>query len=259
VRTPFYVPFEIYWLLKALTTYATQGIWKRESAVYDKLKKGPVLLQETIEHIIPRKPLFDQIRQLITPSKYGGFYTLIIGKPGTGKTSLIKLVVDNMNEPKGIVYVAMPIRCDSELSVATAMQKALGWNPDQSIGSGKRNYNGSFHWALFEANRSAATSLKETFAVLFRFAIKYKQEYKKVPVLIIDNADRLAQEDQKLLNLLQDYAEDAAEKEIIEVVFMANEDRTIPLMAGKSIMFTVVENASRLHPECHGKSPMQKV
>jgi type II secretory pathway predicted ATPase ExeA len=276
VQAPFYVPLEIYWLLKALITYATQGIWKDwyqrrvhepayESAIYDKLKKGPVFLRRTIEHIIPRKPLIDEIRRLITPSEYGGLYTLIIGKPGTGKTSLIKLAVDDMDEPKGIVYVDMPIWCESEASVATAMQKALGWTPDQSIDSSERNYNSSLRWALFEANRSAAASIKETFQVLSRLAIKYKQEYKKVPVLIIDNADKLVQQNQKLLNRFQDYAADAADKEIIEVVFISSEDGIIPRMVGKSIMSIVVENASRFHPlglavpsGWHGKSLMRK-
>jgi hypothetical protein len=49
-----------------------------------------------------------------------------------------------MDEPKGIVYVDMPIQCDSEIEVAKAMQEALGWIPDQPIDSSKRNYSSSF-------------------------------------------------------------------------------------------------------------------
>jgi len=55
--------------------YVTQDIWKdwyqsfqrrqhesaRESAIYDKLKKGPVF-EEVIEDIIPRTPLVEKIR-----------------------------------------------------------------------------------------------------------------------------------------------------------------------------------------------------
>ena len=59
--------------------------------------------------------------------------------------------------------------------------------------------------------------------VLSRVAIKYKQEYGKVPVLIIDNADRLVQKQQELLDLFQDYAAETADKGIISVVFMSNE------------------------------------
>jgi hypothetical protein len=48
------------------------------------------------------------------------------------------------NEPKGVVYVNIPIRWDSEVKVAEAMREALGWSSDQVIDSDKRNYSSSF-------------------------------------------------------------------------------------------------------------------
>jgi hypothetical protein len=42
---------------------------------------------------------------------------LIIGEHGTGKTSLIKLAVNGMDEPKGIVYVDIPLKRDLEVGV----------------------------------------------------------------------------------------------------------------------------------------------
>jgi ABC-type Mn2+/Zn2+ transport system ATPase subunit len=53
-------------------------------------------------------------------------YPLIIGEHGTGKTSLISLAVNDINEPKGVVYVDIPLECDSAVNIAKAMQKALG-------------------------------------------------------------------------------------------------------------------------------------
>ena len=76
-------------------------------------------------------------------------------------------------------------------------------------------------------------------AVLSHLAIKYKQEYGKVPVLIIDNANRLAQKQQELLDLFQDYAEETADKEIITVVFVSNEG-VPPRMMSKLTMFVVI-------------------
>ena len=135
---------------KALTTYATQEIWKDwyvtesacESAIYDRLKKGPVF-QKAIEDTIPRKPLVEKIRQLITPAEESRLYPLIIGEHGTGKTSLITLTVDGIDEPKGVVYLDIPRKCDSE-DVVKAMQTTLGWSPDQVIDSSKCNYSSSF-------------------------------------------------------------------------------------------------------------------
>jgi hypothetical protein len=61
-------------------------------------------------------------------------------------TSLIKLAVNGMdeNEPKGVICVDIPMRCDLEVKVAKAMRDALGWGPDQVIDSDKRNYCSSF-------------------------------------------------------------------------------------------------------------------
>jgi hypothetical protein len=88
-----------------------------------------------------------------------------------------------------------------------------------------------------KANRFAAVSLGEVLQILSHHAIKYKQEYGKIPVLIIDNANRLVQKRQELLNLFQDYAKDAADKGRVTVVFMSSEGRVPRRMMGRSIMF----------------------
>jgi len=88
-----------------------------------------------------------------------------------------------------------------------------------------------------KANRFAVESLEEVLQVLSRHAIKYKQEYGKIPVLIIDNANRIPPKQQELLDLLQDYAKDAADKGQVTIVFMSSEGRILRRMMGKSIMF----------------------
>jgi hypothetical protein len=90
---------------------------------------------------------------------------------------------------------------------------------------------------LLEANRFAAASLGEILQVFSHLATKYKQEYRKIPTLIIDSANRLAQEHQKLLNLFQDYAKNAADKGIATIVFVSSEGRVPRRMNGKSIIF----------------------
>jgi hypothetical protein len=114
----------------------------RESAIYDQLKKGPVFWK-AIKHTIPRKPLVEEIRQLITPAEEDRLYPIIVGEHGTGKTSLIKLAVSGIDEPKGIVYIDIPIDCDSEVEIVKAIQTALGWSPDQLLDSDKCNFSSS--------------------------------------------------------------------------------------------------------------------
>jgi ABC-type Mn2+/Zn2+ transport system ATPase subunit len=101
------------------------------------------VFKEGVNDIISREILVDVVRRLIMPTVEKRLYPLIIGEHGTGKTSLIKLAVDSMKEPKGVIYVDMPLRCDLEVHVAKAVQQALGWIPDQVIDSGERNYSNS--------------------------------------------------------------------------------------------------------------------
>jgi type IV secretory pathway ATPase VirB11/archaellum biosynthesis ATPase len=97
------------------TSVATYFIWKwyqayrrrvRESATYEK---GPAF-KEAIKHTIPRTALVEEIRQVTTPAKESRLYPVIIGEHGTGKTSLIKLAVNGVDEPKDIVYADIPSR-----------------------------------------------------------------------------------------------------------------------------------------------------
>jgi hypothetical protein len=58
-----------------------------------------------------------------------------------------------------------------------------------------------------------------------------------VPVLIIDNANRLAQQHRRLLDLFQDYAKDTADEGTVSVMFVSSESRVPRHMMGKLIMF----------------------
>ena len=46
-------------------------------------------------------------------------------------------------KPKGITYVNLSIKYDSEIDIAMAIQEGLGWKPDPVIDSNERNYNNS--------------------------------------------------------------------------------------------------------------------
>jgi hypothetical protein len=114
----------------------------RESTMYDKLKKGPVFVK-SIDNTIPRTSLVQKIGEIITPTGKSRHYPLIIGEHGTGKTSLIKLAVNGMAEPKGVIYFDVPKKCTSEGDVAKALQTTLGWSPDPVIDSENGSYSSS--------------------------------------------------------------------------------------------------------------------
>jgi hypothetical protein len=139
-----------------------------------------------------------------------------------------------MDEPKGVAYADMD---DAETDAAQVMREALGWSPDPLLDSDKRNCCSSL-LVLLKANRfAAAASMHDVLRVLSHLAIKYQQEYGRVPVLIIDNANKLAQKQEPVLDQLQDYAKSAADRGIVTVVFVSSEGRVPRRMMGKSIMF----------------------
>jgi hypothetical protein len=76
-----------------------------------------------------------------------------------------------------------------------------------------------------KANRFAAISVRQVLRVFSDFAIKYKQEYKRAPVLIINNANRLAQKQPRLLDKFQTYAKKTADNRTASVVFVSSEGR----------------------------------
>jgi hypothetical protein len=61
-----------------------------------------------------------------------------------------------------------------------------------------------------------------------------------VPVLIINNANRLAQKQPRLLDLFQDYAKDTADNGTVSVVFVFSEGRVPCRLTRKLIMFVVL-------------------
>jgi len=108
------------------------------------------------------------------------------------------------------------------------MLEALGSRPDLVIDSGKDNYSSTLLVGIFEVNRFVAACVEEILQYFSRAAFKYRQKHKKVPVLIIDNADRLVQDGQEMiLDLFQNYAKRASDQGTVTVVFVSSE-RSVP-------------------------------
>lgn len=141
-----------------------------------------------------------------------------------------------MDSPKGIIYVDLPPECNSEGDVATAILEAIGWYADELVDSKKRNFSSSLPIGFVDANRFAATTVKETLEFFFRAARRYKSDYNKVPVFILDNANRLAQYQPKVLDLLQDYAKLAVDNGTATMVFVSSEGRVPRRMMSKSCL-----------------------
>ena len=71
------------------------------------------------------------------------------------------------------------------------------------------------------------------FEVFSSVALKYRQAHKAIPVLVVDNANKLPE---PLLGLFQDYAKEAADNNIATIVFVSSEGRILRRMRGTSIL-----------------------
>ena len=116
---------------------------ERDSAIYNKLKKGPKFGTRVV-NIIERDELLDKIRSDITPTAGPRSYPVIIGEHGTGKSSLIQLAVESLEEPKGVIYLDVPVGNDPTSILAEAMKEALDWNPDPAIDPNEGNRSNYF-------------------------------------------------------------------------------------------------------------------
>jgi hypothetical protein len=87
---------------------------------------------------------------------------------------------------------------------------------------------------LSEANSSQVLTVREACEIFFDFAAKYKRDYGKIPVLIIDNADYLDKVNMGILDELQDNAKLATDRQIATVVFVSSEG-FLPRMRSKFI------------------------
>jgi hypothetical protein len=86
-----------------------------------------------------------------------------------------------------------------------------------------------------KANSFQGTSLEVIWELFSDFATKYKQIHKKVPVLIIDNVNTLAEDQEDTLKTLLEYAKLATDDSIATFVFVSDEGGVPRQMVGKSI------------------------
>ena len=145
---------------------------------------------------------------------------------GTGKMSLIYLAINSVNKPKGILYLDLPPKCNSEGDVAAAILEAVGWCADPLVDSSKRKYSSSLPISFLEANRFAATSVQE--------ALEKKNFAPPTGTSLITSMFQSSFWTMQIANvpadLLQDYAKLAADQGTATIVFVSSEGR-VPVMS----------------------------
>lgn len=112
---------------------------------------------------------------------------------------------------------------------------AIGWSADPILDASK-GMSSSFKAIVFNANSLAAISLSNMWGSFYTAASKFYEAFGVVPVVVIDNANRLGV---KQLEILQDYAKKSADESTVTFVFVASEGTVLQRLKGRWIVFNV--------------------
>ena len=94
----------------------------------------------------------------------------------------------------------------------------------------------TFKLVLLMANTFTVPHFCKVWSKFLHIAKKYKKEYNKAPVLIIDNANRLDEKPEEFISILQDCARNVTDSGIATVVFVWNQSRGLHHMMSTLIL-----------------------
>ncbi|RIA86433.1 P-loop containing nucleoside triphosphate hydrolase protein [Glomus cerebriforme] len=191
--------------------YESQTNVKRIS---ETMEKGIQLKMLTDKNYISRFKDIEKLKKIFQPNETHSRYHIIYGKPGVGKTELIKEVVNEIG--KGIIYINIP---SEPYNLDNEFKKAFNFIFEENISflayiirgiCGQNSDNSYYKWkkVLYEINHASKI---------------YKEKYNKPPIIIYDNVDYLFHNNLKIFNMLQDDAKDNANNEQYIAVFIVNE------------------------------------
>ncbi|PWW72055.1 hypothetical protein C7212DRAFT_348442 [Tuber magnatum] len=144
------------------------------------------------------------IEYILKPQSDYAYYDMIIGTYGTGKTTLVRHVAHQLD---GVLYVNISPKRISEKTFAKGFVKAFHWTPSTCFWFDMLLFYGGI-----SAGEAAAASQCSELSGLFVLEAKlFKQNKGQPPVLVLDNVNCLAQDNPKLLNILQDITKDVAD------------------------------------------------
>ena len=165
--------------------------------------------------MVDRKELVDQLGSILQPKRSHNYF-VIVGKEGSGKTTVVKQALSTLKSPKGVVYVDCPVTAN-QFSVSLArligiLGDQLGANPnDEPL---------------------------ETFLILLQpmldAAAKFKTKHGRPMVLVIDSVDIMAKQHPAFLELLQDFAKFCVDAGHLRVVFISSNGLALPEMMARS-------------------------
>jgi len=204
-------------LLGVNSIYAWYVERNRVPRVVKALEKGSrELVVITDDQYYPRPKEEAQVKPLLSPS-HGGFFNLITGEHGSGKTTLVRSVCHELGS--GVVYHFLP---EQAKLLANKLGAALDYDFETHL-----TFWSQFRRRFFTEDRlEPSPPLESLLDALAEAAIRYRQKHKRPAVLVIDNFTTLAKADVPTFERLVKFAKKEADEGNIVVTFVASEGHT---------------------------------
>ncbi|CUS12246.1 unnamed protein product [Tuber aestivum] len=201
----------------------------RQNKLCSAFAKGAVPDVPKDEDLMARAKVSEQILSLLHNPHTDFQYSMIVGNHGTGKTTLVRRIAHQLS---GVIYVDMQHGDSSDEAFGQAFSQALRWSP--RIGSSLQMLLTRMRMVNGLGDSDSRPLYRQVFEEFWIQARVFKRNNGHLPVLIIDNLNRLAWENPKLLAILQDIAKDGADERLFEVVFVESEGLTPIQMQGRA-------------------------
>ena len=211
---------------------ATAYFYLREDVVGRMLTqfgRDDINYTRQLQFKVDRPAIVKQLQEVFLLPDPANYY-VFVGETGTGKSTAVQEAVSTLKDPegkllkpRGVVYFMAP---EDPVSFSARLAKAVAYDLDL-VGGFRRQWSG----------RTAQDSDPSSWPALsgaIEAAQRFKEEQGRPLVLVIDAADFIAKRDPVFMKTLEDFAKTNADRGNLRVVFVTNEDSTLPLMMGSS-------------------------
>jgi KaiC/GvpD/RAD55 family RecA-like ATPase len=230
----------------AILGYGAYVLWPyRPSAVPDRVLAAFVAgglpgwdtdFSDDNEADIKRPTINADLERFIFPQRRDTKYVVIVGEHGTGKSTAVRSVVRNRTGDKGAVYVNTPLDV-YKFSRVLATAVDFTWDVVDLPGGVRRML--SLTTKEETTPKRADEPLKSFTSVagaIAAAAVKFKQQYGRSAVLIIDSAEIIAKDNPAFFAKMQDFAKQMTDAGNLRLVFVFSDGTALEQMQTRSAL-----------------------
>ena len=199
-----------------------------DSKIKEKFS-NPITITEDFDDYVPRTDVESSLKGILTPAAKVNSYWVVLGEHGTGKTTTVQKVCNEIG--KGIIYLTVP---EDVAKFGNAFAQAIGvyyHQQDDGIFS-------HIHKLVFGPEQGIIVHLilvlswDDVYDTFKKYADWYRKENNRASVIVIDNINILAKKAPEILEILQGGAKAAVGSGLYTAVFVTSDGSAPSQMRG---------------------------